>query len=417
MSRTDKWIIAISVLTVLLAVVAIVGLFIWPYVLEKRWTDFKAHWEAQGESFEIAAHMPEAIEDSQNFAKHPWLEAVRTNDEQVMERLNHMKLESLPAFDEWLCAEKLVMMPEPLARQVLDYCKPFAADFDALSEAATRPGFRVELDYESGIPLPASWLSKLSPCCKALSANAAAALALGDEDTFTNQIILLLDIGHHLRANNTMLITVVGCGFEGSTYQMIRDLTPIGVKKETNRSRLIDAINRRKRPLGEEMAKVLRLERAMALKWVDIIESESTTSPIASVHPRKLFGRVYFATNRLALCEDSQRILFAPEGRPKQEVGSDDVERYDALMRKRRQGGNPLAAYLEAIASAHDFTLGGVGNAYGLKSKSGRRQGMRYAPESKRHLLLVTVSAWKRCGASLPTALHAMAMHKLIAKI
>jgi len=125
------------------------------------------------------------------------------------------------------------------------------------------------LDYETSFSIPKEWLISILYFNRALSANASAALALGDEDTFTNQTVLLLDVGRHLRSNNTMVSSLLGARFEQTAYTMIRDLAPLGVKKEDNRSWLLEALNRRKRPLGEEMAKVLRYERAQALKLID----------------------------------------------------------------------------------------------------------------------------------------------------
>jgi len=354
MSRAAKLFFIISIPIVLIVVAAIVGFILWPCALEKRWADFKAHWEAQGESFEISAHQPEAIEDSQNFARHPWMEAVRNNDARVMERLSRMEPKSLPDLHEFLHSEKVPLMPEPLARQVIEYYKSFEADFDALAEAATRPGCRSELLCEPPSVFTPEWLIRITPCQRALSANASASLALGDEDTFTKQVVLLLDIGRHIRSNNTMVSSLLGARFEQSAYTIIRDLAPLGVKKETNRSLLLVALNRRKRPPGEELAKVLRYERALALKMIDKIESGTIKSLVVGDHPRWIFSRVFLSSNRLALCEDSQRILLAPEGSLKQGITLNDLKRYDEVTRERWNGGKSLAAYLESLAKAFD---------------------------------------------------------------
>lgn len=351
MSRTNKLIFAISTPILLIVVAAIVGFILWPCALEKRWADFKARWEAQGESFEISAHQPEAIEDSQNFAKHPWLESVRTNDPQAIERLNRMEAKSLPDLHGFLRSEKKAFMPEPLARQVIDYYTPFAADFDALAEASARPGCRAEPNYKAGSLIPSEWLVRMIPCQRALAACASAAIALGDEDAFTNQTVLLLDIGRLVRSNNTMISSLIGARFEQSAYTMISALAPLGVKKEANRSRLLEALNRRQRSPGEEMAKVLRYERALALKLIGKIGSGAATAPIM---PRSIMGRVSLASSRLALCEDSQHILLAPEGRLKQEITLDDLRRYDEVTQRGWKGGKTLASYLDLIARALD---------------------------------------------------------------
>lgn len=339
----------IYIAVLLLFVAGVVSLFFWTHRQEKRWADFMAHWEAQGESFEISAHQPEAIDDSQNFAKHPSVEAVRNEDAQVMERLHRMKSKSLPDLHAFNMSEKLEFMPEPLARQVIDYDKQFAADFDALAEAAARPGCRAEPNYASSFSIPKEWLISILYYNNALSANAAAAIALGDEDTFTNQTVLLLDVGRHLRSNNTMVSCLIGVRFERTAYTMIRDLAPLGVKKEPNRARLLEALNRRKRPPREEVAKVLRYERAQALKVIDNIESSVPTSPDHGSQPRWNFGRILFAASRIALCEDSQRMLSSPDGRLKQEITLDDLRRYDEVTQKRWKSSKSPARYLESL--------------------------------------------------------------------
>jgi len=357
MSGTNKWIVAAVMLAAVIAMTLVGGMELWARMWEKRWTDFKAHWEARGESFDLAAHLPPAVDNARNFAKHPWLAAVAANDPAVMERLGKMRADELAGYSEWQDAEKPTPMPEELARRVLAHCEPFAADFAALAEAAARPSCRIELEDASGIQHPSTWVSRLFLCRKLISAHAAAALALGDEEMFTSQVVLLLDLGRHLRANNSLLCTVVGCGFEDIAYQQVTDSGPGGLKQDAMRTRLIAAIAARSRPVGEEMAAVLRFERAIALNMIDQIEVAGPVAfPTTAFSSSAAFRRVFLARNRLALCEDSQRCLFAPGGHLAAALTPAASERYDDVIRKRFKS----PSVFEVIAAGHSMAINGV---------------------------------------------------------
>ena len=151
-------------LVVAVVVSVVGGCELWARSWEQRWVDFKAHWEAQGEVFDMAAHLPPVVDDALNFAKHPWVAAVVSQKPAVLERLGRMSPDEIPGYTDWLYAEKLVPMPEDLAQRVAAHCEPFAADFVALAEAAGRPHCRVELKFDDGFHLPPMWLGKVSPC-------------------------------------------------------------------------------------------------------------------------------------------------------------------------------------------------------------------------------------------------------------
>ena len=356
MRRTIKWILATVMLAAAVEASVVGGCELWARRWEQRWVDFKAHWEAQGEAFDMAAQLPPAVDDAENFAKHPWVAAVAAGKPAVSERLGRMNPDEIPGYTEWLYTEKLTPMPEGLARRVAAHCEPFAADFAALAEAADRPHCRVELEFDGGFHIPAMWLSKFSPCGKVIAAHAAAALAVGDEDTFTNQLVLLLNIGRHLRSTNILLGVVVGCGIEHAAYEQITALAPEGLKKNGNRARLVEAIDGRSRSLGEEMAKVFRFERAMALDMLAQIEAGAAAFPSAGYFSFSAQRRVILARNRLALCEDSQDELLAPGGRLTTVVTLDAMTRYDELTRRRFK--KPSA--LEAIAAGQRLAITGI---------------------------------------------------------
>ena len=321
----------------------------------------------------MAAHLPPAADDAVNFAKHPWVAAVAAEEPAVLERLGRMAPDGIPGYAEWRDVENLKPMPEELARRVTAHCEPFAADFAALAEAADRPQWRAELAFSGGFQMPESGLGKFNPCLKAIAARAAAALAVGDEDTFTNQLVLLLDIGCRMRSTHLLLGTVAGCGFELEAYRQIFDLAPGGLRQNANRTRLVEAINRRSRPPGEEMATVFRFERAMALNLIDSIETGAADFPPAAYFSIPASRRVFLARNRLALCEDSQRELLAPGERLTTVLKLDDLTRYDELTRRRFK----KASAFEAVAAGLSMATGGI--AEGVWHTEEKRQSARQA--------------------------------------
>jgi hypothetical protein len=373
MCRSNKWIVATVVVAVAVVVSVVGGCELWARSWEQRWADFKAHWEAQGEVFDMSAHLPPVVDDALNFAKHPWVAAVASQKPAVLERLSRMSPDEIPGYTDWLYAEKLVPMPEDLAQRVAAHCEPFAADFVALAEAADRPHCRVELKFDDGFHMPPIWLGKVSPCGKVIAAHAAAALAMGDEDTFTSQLVVLLKLGNHMHSTNILLGAVVGCGIEHAAYLQITALAPEGLKKDGNRARLIEAIDGRSRPLGEEMAKVFRFERAMALDILAQIEAGRATFPTIGSIAVTARRRVFLARNRLALCEESQHELLAPGGRLITVLNLETMTRYDELTRQRFKKPSEF----EAIAAGQRFATGGV--AAGLWRSEEDRQPARTA--------------------------------------
>jgi len=335
--KTRKRLVGSALVMVLLSLGLGLGLHLWVRSWEQRWLDFKSHWEAKGESFAMADHLPSPVDDALNFAKHPWVAAVASGDPAVIARLGKMEPDDLSDYSTWYDSadgEKLMPMPGALARQVLAHYEPFAADFAALAEAAARPHCRIEMKCANGIADFPTWVGRLSPCGHALDAHAAAALAIGDEDSFTGQVVMLLEIGRHLRSSNILLCTVVGCRFEMNAYCLITHLAPTGVKTTANRNRLLSALDGR-RPVGVELAEVLRFDRAWPLAVIDGMEAGATPLPAARFSSIAIFRRLFFARNRLALCEDSQRELFAPGGSPTSELTLDRLTRYDEIIVQR----------------------------------------------------------------------------------
>jgi len=335
--KTCKRLIGPALVIVLLSLGLGTGLHLWVRSREQRWLDFKTHWESRGESFAMADHLPPPVDDVLNFAKHPWVAAVAAGDPAVLARLGEMEPDDLSDYATWYDStdgENLMPMPEELARRVLAHYEPFAADFAALAEAAARPHCRIEMACSNGTPEFPRWVRHLNRCGQALEAQAAAALATGDEDAFTRQAVLLADIGRHLRSSNILLCTVVGCGIEMNAYRLITHLAPTGVKKPANRDRLLAALDAR-RPVGMELAEVLRFDRAWPLAVIDGMEADAAPLPAARFSSIAIFRRVFFARNRLALCEDSQRELFAPGGSPTSELTLDHLTRYDEITGQR----------------------------------------------------------------------------------
>lgn len=354
MSRAVKWVVAAGSLAVLLAAGIAIGMEWRARHWENRWRDFKAHWEARGEVFvQQPLHgMPAGGND--NFFEHPWFLQHRGREKELSARLGPERIEG---FHDW---SEEVVMAEPLARRVLSHYDACAGDFAALRDAAARPQCRIrfQLGLEDSV---APWqFDLLGSLRDALGAQAAAEFARGDETGGVNDLVLMLEIGRHVRNSGILLGTVIGAGYEAEAYRSINAPWRPELSGES-RARLLAALDLRAAPIGEELAVILRRERNQVLGLIDHLAGASSLLPefpTTALSSLSQSRRVFIARNRLALCEDAQRLLFAPDGEVRKELDPAAIPDFEEAVGQRFQWAKDNRE--ESLAGGFHLAIHGI---------------------------------------------------------
>lgn len=255
----------------------------------------------------------------------------------VIERLSPYRIEG---FSTWEIDDNRLMSPE-LEKAVLDHYSTCATDLDAIREAASRPICRVSIDLDPNHPPLPPELKYLNAVSSAIQAHACAALSTGDSDKFAGDIELLLNFGAKLRENPSFLPMVIGAGFEAKAFQSLKLLPHSSIGDSPIRSRLLAALDLRKRPLGEEFAAVLRHERNQSLRLLDRLLEKPTPPPEVALPKLRSSVRAFAARNRLALCEDLQHRLLAPSGTVLTEITVEGITDYEQTAKERFAKNKP----------------------------------------------------------------------------
>ena len=340
---------------------------------EGRWVTFVREWEAKGENFDPAAGLPPAMADHEEFAAHPWIRKIAARDAGVLQTLETMNSEGLEGYQEW---EEDTdddgnhsPMPPELARRVLQHAAGFQTELDALAEAARRPGCRIE---SSG-----NWLALLNQPARLLGASCHAAAALGEGPALTRGIETLLQAGNHLRLSNQTLGVVVGCGFEGKAFDVIKSLPDPAGFSDVDRSAWLAALELHTRSPEDEFAASSRLERGKFLKILDQFE-RNRSLPIGQGLARYgSFRRVYLARARLAACEALQGMVLAEGGKPAPYIDRTRIRNFQSYLHEKEP--KPRRSAAEEFGLMSQTPALGIYEAIGFheESRGAARQKLR----------------------------------------
>lgn len=285
--------------------------------LEGRWSEFVEKWESKGEAFGVEANLPPALPDLQEFAAHPWIQAIATGDRASLAQLAKMNPESVEGYEAWQSSAGedgvLPTMPEDLAERVRIHGEEFQTDLAAFEEALGRPGYRVLVTKPSNSVANFLWVNKLAAVSKLLDALAHAAIARDDSAAFSRFTVMQLKAGEKLRGTNSLMGLVVGAGFESSAYTALGSIPASRKWPNTEMEKWIAALDLRKRPPADEFAAALRAERGLYLETIATLEK----SPAVRISVSRLLQiqRRYFAQSKLALCEELQEAILSHAGK------------------------------------------------------------------------------------------------------
>lgn len=342
MNRTTRAFLILGVIAVVAGLVCSLAFEFQARRWEAKWQAFRAEWERKGEDFSLSK--TPKTDDRENVLKHPWFANNPDPTDVAIERLSPYQIEGYTAWD--IDGNRL-MSPE-LGKAVLDHYSVHTNDLDAIREAANRPFCRVSINLDPKHPPMPPELKYLNAVSSAIQAHACAALCTGDSDRFAGDIELLLNFGAKLRENPSFLPMVIGAGFEAKAFQSLKLLSHSSSGDSSIRPRLLAALDLRKRPLGEELAAVLRHERNQSIRLIDQLLEKSTPPPEVALPKLRSLARASAARNRLALCEDLQSRLLAPSGVVLTAIDIADIPDYEQTCRERLVKDKPDAESLAA---------------------------------------------------------------------
>jgi hypothetical protein len=335
-----KWWVPVSLVAVALAM-GFGGMEWSARRSEREWTEFRAKWEARGEAFGVAANLPPARAESEEFAAHPWMRGLAAGDPAILARLAGMVPASIEGFDDWQGSadenEVLPTMPDDLAARVRQRGEAFKAELDEYSAAMERPGNFVASASDSSDFGDSAWIAKLSAVPKLLDALSHAALAEDDAEEFTRLATLELRAGEKLRATNVTLATVVGAGCEAGARVAILTAEASG-KWPAERAKWLAALEVRTRPVADEFTADLRIERGRMLETIETLERTGSSPDSIPLSSLGAVRRKFFADAKSALCQEFQESVLADSGKLASTIDPAKLKRFmDAVGSRKKE--------------------------------------------------------------------------------
>ncbi len=330
---------------------------------EAEWREFVATWEARGERFGVELNLPPVMPDEENFAEHPWVKKVLAGDAAVVARLDEMNPERIAGYDEWVSLgdeDAQSLMPEELAEQVRQVGEEFAPELREFEEALKRPGIRI-----AGMGFPAGTndaihLKYFANLSRLLDALSYLAVFRGDEKEFTRLVVMELRAGGCLRNSNYLFGVVVGAGFEGNAYAALRKLPNLDTWPDAEKAKWLAALALRNRPLADEFAATLRVERGNFLSMMDFVDRAPVK--VRSYGELRPVRRESSATARLVACEELQEKVLANGTMLATAIQLEKLEPFMAEMKSRTGGssGEEMGRWMYSLVSGILPSLGFV---------------------------------------------------------
>lgn len=316
---------------------------------EREWTEFRAKWEARGESFGVTANLPPARAEAEEFTAHPWIRALATGDPAILARLAEMPPDDIDGFQKWQGRsddEGYPMMPDDLAARVRQRGDDFKAELDAYLAAMARPGNCV-LSAGSGSEWgDTNWIAKLNAVSKLLDALSYAALAGDDAAEFTRLVTMEMRVGQKWRATNVTLGTVVGAGFEANARMALLSAEAAG-KWPLERAKWVAALELQKRPVADEFAADLRVERGRMLETIATLERTGGSPDSTPLSSLGSIRRKFFADAKLALCQEFQESVLADGEKLASTIDLGKLERFmDSVGSRKKESAAESCGHL-----------------------------------------------------------------------
>jgi len=336
----------------MLQIGAVLGQRMWSIQRDiKRWEAYRSQCRLEGEDLGIKAWLPPAVADEDNLFAHPWMLGFMAS-ENSPQAGTVAQLRAWPelGFDSYKVpseGQSWFDGREAEAAAVLRAGRERAADLEAIHAAAGRPACQPPVALEPSYECLAHRWTHVNDLGPLLALHADAAMASGDGAAATIDLEAMLRLGQHLRGANFLLAAVIGAGFEARALPLVEAGLRRNLFREEEKRRLLAAI--RTRPLPEEMAAVMRVERGMFLATLERLNPDRPPAGFKErwanwLHPPERL----VATHSLHFCQMLDAPLGAPGGRPAWE---DFHQRVSAISPQDATPGTELARAALALGN------------------------------------------------------------------
>jgi hypothetical protein len=246
----------------------------------ERWEDYQAHCRSTGEDLGIEAWLPAPVAPEDNVFSHPWITGFLASESspqaQAVAGLQPWPGLGLDGHEEPADGQSWFEGREAEASAVVQAGRDRAGHFEAIHEAAGRAGCQPPLDFSGSYETLSGPWSRVAELGPMLAIHAEAAMLSGTISAATADLEAMLRLGKHLRGQNFLIATLIGMAFESRAKPIIELGLTRNVFQAGDRRRLLAAM--RTRPVHDEMAAVMRVERGMFLAS---LEDEIEEAPTA----------------------------------------------------------------------------------------------------------------------------------------
>ena len=319
----------------LLQIGALVGQRMWAIQRDiRRWEAYREQCRLRGEDLGIKAWLPPAVADSDNLFGHPWVLGFMASEDSP-QAASVAKLQAWPglaleAYEAPADGKSWFDGREAEAAAVLRAGRERSSDLEAIHAAAGRRACRPPVVPDATYEGPPHRWQRVNDLGPLLALHADAAMATGDTAAATRDLEAMLRFGRHLRGADFLLATVIGAGFEARAMPIVEAGLQRDLFRQEDKRRLLAAL--RTRPLPEELAAVMRVERGVFLATLERLIPDRPPTGLKErwtnwlQPPERLV-----ATNSLHFCQMLDAPLATPGAR---KAWEDFGQRLSALSRR-----------------------------------------------------------------------------------
>jgi len=308
----------------------------------ERWNEYQRNRKAAGEDLGVGAWQPPNVAEEDNLMDHSWMRDFLASESseaaKAVTSLQPWPELGLDGYAPPSEAQSWFDGKEAEAIKVRETARLYATHLSGIHEAAKRQSCRLPVDFTRFLEAYNGPWVRLGKLPKVLVVQADAAISQGDGETACEHLIAMFRLGNHLRSQNFMLASVLGVAFQTQAAGAAELGLDRGIFSPEMRGRLLASM--RRRPLAEELAAVMKVERAWFLQQLELLPS-SPVRGIRRLSPQYLFNppeRIK-AANALFFCKT---LDIALDQTPSRETW----ERFDTSLKEitKKDSAPPLAA-------------------------------------------------------------------------